>query len=422
MLSVNSQSGLYNSSFFKMVINTDRPIIDDRGRFADEQTFFHEYIHYLQDIATTFGLMNTSQTLKLLLVYVQEAKKNRNTTIKIPLSNHNFGNVSINHDLVEMYNGDYSQDKYRKLQNAHLKLIEHPFNNCIPGYESVEYINLVFSNGFKFHFGGIAILECMAYMLEVLVFRKEFDKNLSPYSLAYNITESIYPELCDNLWNIIVICDHALMHFDPGTIFCNTLEYIKHYGLTFESPFEIYDVAKMVTYGNYDDYKSIFNVPLATFNESMDAIFIHDDHRQIKNWSKEIVLKSYNDIGTNERFIKYIYDNVKYGSLQLISSLIKKYSMPLTFNNKDECWTTDIQSPATSLYLALFDIFYKFSEGKDLACSLYNFCKAQDLNSVNTICLNKPWLRSKEIELCPFAQIWIFSGLASVNIDLELIY
>ena len=60
-LELEATLGLYTTHFFKMHVETpssleDLSSLDPRAA----GTFAHEYLHFLQDISTPFGLMNLS--------------------------------------------------------------------------------------------------------------------------------------------------------------------------------------------------------------------------------------------------------------------------------------------------------------------------------------------------------------------------
>ena len=56
---VDNDLGCYYPAFFFMELNTDEEIADlNKVTTATLSTFHHEYVHFLQDITTSYGLMN----------------------------------------------------------------------------------------------------------------------------------------------------------------------------------------------------------------------------------------------------------------------------------------------------------------------------------------------------------------------------
>ena len=78
--------GYYCPSFFKMEINTKEDLSDLKS--LDTQiisTFFHEYIHSLQDITTTFGLTNACIIVDRMKYYNNDVILNKQD-FKVPYS------------------------------------------------------------------------------------------------------------------------------------------------------------------------------------------------------------------------------------------------------------------------------------------------------------------------------------------------
>lgn len=53
-MKIYSNEGVYFPSFFRIKINKEKNI---------DRILFHELVHFLQDVSTTFGLINISNTV-----------------------------------------------------------------------------------------------------------------------------------------------------------------------------------------------------------------------------------------------------------------------------------------------------------------------------------------------------------------------
>lgn len=58
----DDEDDCYFPSFYNIYINTSNSLEEMFGS-DKEPELFHEYLHFLQDISTTFGLLNSSHVL-----------------------------------------------------------------------------------------------------------------------------------------------------------------------------------------------------------------------------------------------------------------------------------------------------------------------------------------------------------------------
>ncbi|HHO0458687.1 TPA: hypothetical protein ACRR9F_002345 [Morganella morganii] len=102
---LNKDLGFYIPAFFMMQVDTIKPIEGIIGT-VDERTFSHELIHFLQDITTTYGLINISRCIDFIKVQ-NSVLRNTNSSVKLPLQGSELsGSVMINNDLFSLYVGD----------------------------------------------------------------------------------------------------------------------------------------------------------------------------------------------------------------------------------------------------------------------------------------------------------------------------
>ena len=56
----DNEDDCYYPSFYNIYINSSKTNLSELIGSDKEPELFHEYIHFIQDITTTFGLVNTS--------------------------------------------------------------------------------------------------------------------------------------------------------------------------------------------------------------------------------------------------------------------------------------------------------------------------------------------------------------------------
>lgn len=84
---LNKSLGMYRPAFFyiKMGVPMDFENLINYDTPQRLGIFFCKYIHYLQDISTTFGIMNTHILLERLNTYIFNVVNQRDREVKRPI-------------------------------------------------------------------------------------------------------------------------------------------------------------------------------------------------------------------------------------------------------------------------------------------------------------------------------------------------
>lgn len=241
----SKELGHYLPSFFYMKINTDESL-NNLNEVSKESlaTFVHEYIHFLQDIITTWGLRSAMHTVDLL--------KDANTVIvgseeeefKIPFVPQEGSVTAKNNDLVSVYYGDYLFE----FEFDEIVKVEEKENGLVEGYEHVPYVEVEVRNSItgetdSFHFGAIALIESQAHIIESELF-PNVSAPVFPYKTAEFICKHMYPELAEDRLNVLAISEIAVNTTNPAYIFVDFIKQLKERNfIPEESPYEIFDKA-----------------------------------------------------------------------------------------------------------------------------------------------------------------------------------
>lgn len=182
-------------------------------------TLVHEYVHYLQNITTIFGLRNSL----FYFNYLFEIKKHiiDNNNFEIPLRKIQFSNgILRGKSLFQLYHGSS-------------KVFSPEFDNVIVytsknGLDGIDVINVcidLYAKDKKLDtvvFGNNCVKESMAYLYQQL-----FDKNVKPPIFPYLSVEvlcnSIYPEILTDKRKLIAICLISLNSQNSGLTFYQLL-------------------------------------------------------------------------------------------------------------------------------------------------------------------------------------------------------
>lgn len=219
--------GEYQKAFAIMKLNEDYSNVKNVTLEMDS-AYLHEYIHYIQNFGTCYGINQSVYRLSCYLDMI----------LQMQTDNYS-GNLKLNDEadfvssLFVVAAGDSVEDVSDTVCHRvnGIQILDE--KECYEENYSA-YIDLIkpsvivhYNNEKEFRFGGEAVAENMAYLFEKLIF------NVNDYqkSLPYNSCEIIYKEIvgdsCDNLQIMIALCYASLMSNFPGYTFYLLVERIK---------------------------------------------------------------------------------------------------------------------------------------------------------------------------------------------------
>lgn len=437
-------SNKYNTSAFSIVL--DLPI--DLTNFKEElnefqfSLYLHEYIHFLQDISTMYGLMKLSDIILYTKAQAAYAVSKRISNIKIPAHAPSdvrlFSYVKRNYDLMPIYMGD----TVRTLPRDN----KHPFDKSIVKIVAIEEkliikpnikekietlrVTIEDRNGNKesIVFGGEIICENMASMAE-----HGYLANLNkvpasptteyPYRLAEKLAEYIYPNITTipTEW-IFWMMDLCLSTaFNPGYVFYLLIKELKDVDFANNPNDEkLLDILKnIVNGGRYkleDMYKEIL--------DEFDQIFYLPMFKANKDWLKaefERILF----LRQNPRIMRYFMQYDGDGLSRVAKIVIDLLGHPTVKNDLSEAI---IKPPAKALqfhqvmniclwYFEAYKEVFLALNSRGHHCQMYKDCIRSKIISNDVkrtgICPEQQSIYSAVIpkSLFPFGVFWRSLGL-----------
>lgn len=423
----------YSSAFFRMKVDVPASLmpIDDIPD-ASFALYFHEYIHFIQDISTIYGLMNITN----LIYYVQDIasripkQQSRyfDIPVKLPNDKDDFGYV--NHQLMPFYKGA-SINPVRR----HITIID--FKEVITqwGDEPEKKIPCIIVTAtdkmndsalFEFIFGGNHVTEGMAYLCEQHIYfdllKQQdivFEANEYPYSVVQKLTEKIYPEMANNPLLIIAACDASLMTYNPGVSFIRVLSHLKKLRFV-ENGYDVpslYRTACSLLKGSHPDVTVVSDAARDLLkknfkmdhsegnNEWIDVIFERIMALRHANPSFLHTMLTPGDLKKNLDFRVFL---AFIGSPMVVNGFNEgTFSLPSDFNSN---------KLHPGLFWAVNQILKVFTNSKPIPCELKEHCrKSQAFDPpivVDERCDKNPWSRCKDANLCPFGAMWKHWGLS----------
>lgn len=158
--------GYYIPSFFEMHVDTNRDDLTiDHLPLRDRTVLFHEYIHFLQDFTTYYGLNAIYAYSEYLHSVVNRVYGIKTMDFPVPFEiNENTDNVLLNKQILSFTQGD-------TLENGDYEVneINEDCGTLLPNAYMKDIPNVILNlNGDMRVFGAIAIMESVAYIMERL--------------------------------------------------------------------------------------------------------------------------------------------------------------------------------------------------------------------------------------------------------------
>lgn len=416
----------YRPSFFRMKI--DLPVKLDNLLELTDATFalyFHEYIHFIQDISTIYGLMNIST----ITYYIHESAhgitklEKKEFLVPISLLDIKTGYGYSNFLLKPFYIGSPINPKHKKIDILNYKKEQvgwgaNPYD--VLDIIKVEVRDLEKDELFHFQLGGNHITEGMAYLCEHYVYFEILNQQNQhlpaddyPYLVVHKLVELIYPELIKKPLLVIAACDACLMTYHPGLSFIRLLENLKQtqfLNRTDELK-QLYIEADKLLKGTHVGFETILEQVKSQIKQNFRANYFDGNNDWIE------ILFDRIKVFRNE-IPEFVTDFLQFGDLKknhFFGMFHKLFGSPLVINGEHEGtislpnnFNPDNFHPG--LFWAINQMLRVFSDQNPIPCELKAYCiKSQQINDkiiVDERCDKSPWSRCNDKNLCPFATMW----------------
>ncbi|MGK7392616.1 MAG: hypothetical protein ACNS60_19840 [Candidatus Cyclobacteriaceae bacterium M2_1C_046] len=412
----------YRPSFFHMKI--DLPIdftnlneIPD-GAFG---LYLHEYIHFVQDISTIYGLMNISTITYYIQYCASKIYKDKSQKFEVPIKlqpNTNTIDYGFsNFQLRPIYIGSSIKKKSKSISNFSYTLVPFEFE---PGH-TIDIVKIQFTDSDTheirdLEFGGNHVTEGMAYLCEQYQHKGILtEADAYPYKLISEIVKLEYPEIENDDGLLITICDASLMSYHPGLSFVRLVKFLKEKQVHSSELvlIDIYKECLTEIKGSHVDFEVLVNNVKFEIKKNFSA----DYYQDITSWIDTIFdrIKIF-----RKEVPTFVNDMVIYGKPkenQFFAYFLKVIGSPIVIDSNSNATfalpqgfnpTSPNFSPA--IFWAINQILKVFYKDSVTPCELIHFCsKSKELDpniNVDENCNTAPWLKATEKNLCPFAQIW----------------
>ena len=418
--------GFYEPGFLHLRVNTDLDISDLNELMRNHKTqqyfstFLHEYIHFLQDITTTSGLLAAHFYIDFIKAVNWTIRNDGKAEFKVPVQISNTNNVEANIKLREVYRGEASGSaliKYDRYSTEEVNIKDKNNKEYKPLKYNVHYYDLKTRAGRTLHFGYTCLKEYVAHAVQKNYLAKTDHADI-PYQIAELIVKSEYPEFGDNPMFIVALCDASLMCFHPAQMFFNTLERMKADKFVPNSTKSIYEFAyKDLNFqgeSGIETVESLFQKIVNQVDQQFSDALQSEPFQPNYKWLKHILTEAQNLRINNPNFMCELIE-VENKLSDDFFKVFKALGTPFFTNKSEKGGFVPPENyqdlPLQPYQLLVFKQIINVYNGQQ-SCSMYDFCKTRpDMDITNELCKTSPWKRAKEPELCPFAQLWRTWGL-----------
>ena len=426
MKDLNSKSkGIYIPSFFCMKI--DSLSYDEMMSDREISLFVHEYIHYLQNITTTYGLERLNYDFAILCKMVDWIKERDNVDVYVPLSEDILSELTKSNKKIKDLTWGESVD----IDDFTFVSVEVFDKEEIDEQRIVETIGINYKNKAGIEglcsFGAREIYESMAYLIEQHITKNYELSPDYPYKVAIMVVDYIYPELLNDYRNLLILFDKALMSSNPGAELYSIVQWLKQINYSGSNPtnlflfldhyWELSDMGERISCHKYfiNRAEEVRNNLHAILN---DKYFI-DYHTWVDRIIDYVIY-----LRTNKPL--FWLDLVEYGYIKnnpIWSEIINNAGSPLIETIKHEYfYVNPIGFDSSSLvYFKVFNQIYKLFVMGDTKCDLMPWCNdTRNAVNVDRTCFNCPWNHPDyNWQLCTFRGIWQHWGLSKYIINVK---
>lgn len=436
-LILNQLNGTYYPAYFEIFINIGEDIDLNALPLDKQATFFHEWIHFIQDFTTGIGCHN-AYTMIETLKYVALQVKGTNIPFQIPVAIGNEHNVKANGWVRNKAWGTTPKDKnFNAIIGCKNIIIPVPADLVSNAtLEEIPSCQVTTDAGETFIFGTKAIMESMAFECQAVMYPSTAPNHaVFPYHTARKVADYMVHGFTDDPLRLIALCDMSLMSSAPGVQFSSFLMDILNKNIPMpNTPEEIYDYF----------YKTSILIGYEAINQMTEKSYlgIYKDPVAFQNL-RQWISNTYHcalELRKNNKY--FILDVLRGGAIQsncAFQDLLSTIGSPLLRNNKDYYWKIPSKSspnqnpdieyiiPLASMVSLLTAGSTDFSSKCPRSCRLIKWCINSDKEAtkngqqenqklhVDTNCCKNPSLRidtTKYSSLCPFAVLYYASGLS----------
>lgn len=371
----------YECNFFHMIVEgCDFKESPEEMSIEHLGSFIHEYIHYLQQITTPFGLSFCHHFIKKYILYRDHI--NRHDPVELPLRlDADYSFVDYAENLLGARNGtvNYSKGRVDRVIVESRNIDEAKKSRTAVNIGVVDdELGRTYENGFDF--GYTCVIESMAHLIQSLVNPDVLELNLPiKYRAAQMICREYCPEIAEDIKMLISLCYTALYFDNPGAAFFTMIDYANAY--PGENGIEIY---KRIMRDHPRKYKGeempayrMMHRMIDEFIINLSALIGHD-----LDYYRDVFENCKREASRGESKLLEIIYNRDISSKESIAELTRFFGIPCVDSKRVEPIVPSFSEAAfleTSCLLSMETLVKRFEEKEGrVICSRFDRCELFD--------------------------------------------
>jgi hypothetical protein len=380
--------GSYSTGCFNIFINGDFDLNLSNLSTRDLGTFLHEYVHFLQNISTPYGIYSAILLNNNICEFVHSIKNKEE--IILPYKYDLSEELSLQNKWYKCSLGtghlNSVIDKNKPTKFSFEKIEGFPIDMHVVNYEvyvtnSLTPINIII--------GSTIIKESMSAMYQSLI-----DKELYHYDVPYNVIrilcEKHFSNIALDIKKLICLCYISLFSLDPGYLLIHLLkEANQNPSLTGFQIFENFMQNSRIKISNENICYS-YNKLVEKYKESISKL-LPCDLKYIEILLERVKIKDgivpiLNVLNCNDFNEKNIKSLIDYLGIPFIHQRDGKQFYPQLLEVEHSC--QDVIS-----MVGISTMYNYFMNPNDFVCPFKYMCDCNEFE-----CFNEPW----EIKGCIF--------------------
>ncbi|WP_018609919.1 hypothetical protein [Uliginosibacterium gangwonense] len=410
---LKSTEGSYEPAFFIIRIEADEP--PEQLAKENESTFIHEYLHLLQDLILPYCMRENTVLLEIFMSKIENARERGQIHLPNDYSNED---ISLATKINQTTWGDCSFcDNVEKINRIELQEAAIEGKNYKLHKYLLQGIGII-----DYHFGARDFLEYIASKIEARHFPSDNKLPDLPYRTVDLVIEH---EGLGYLSDVkrIALAEYCLLNDNPARRLMVVIGDIKSRileGVEFADDDEFIDFILQLEWLAQDiPFRTIAEKiaqRYAQFQETLERLFPENAFPLIYAWLSE-TLRSTQELIAGRGLFSALYQMNTDQFRETMNLLLSRLGVPLIVNGSEQLGTSIGDDSSKSQFIQML-IVYQFSEyikNDTTSCPLYSTCEGDTPELINSDCIDAPFRRASNKELCPFGLFVKTMGLSTVT-------
>ncbi len=386
--------GFYTHGYFYIYLNGTFSLQLDNMSIPDLGTFFHEYVHFIQNISTLWGIKRGMTYNNFMCDLFNAAKHAKE--IHIPFVGFAIDPKTKKElDFDRKTRGCAGEDSNKNwridtTQKIGISVRQDSSQNW-PILLRLVYLDVKFQDGRteQIVLGSTIVAESMAALCQSYIDPSSIRGHKDiPYNAVQILANQYFPELAKDTKKLICLCYIALFSMNPGWQLLDMMRYAEQHkeksGIELFN--EFINTTSLMVHGNSISVVEFFDSIIDGYKESIKGL-LGEEVDYLKELFDRVRLS-----GNNAPLISILDDDEPIGR-QHIKALIDYMSIPFVHTNDNFFYPTSANSPQGARDIAKLSYFYKIYEfllhihpERKKKCPFMELC-AHD----HVMCSDAPW-------------------------------